>query len=108
VVACTDEPDYRPRIADGDPAQGRVWLTQLECDACHVVPGVRGPAAFVGPPLTAYGRRVYIAGKLPNTPPNLVRWLRNPPSLAPRTAMPVVDMTDRQARDIAAYLYTLD
>jgi cytochrome c1 len=107
VVACA-EPDYRTPVTGGDPALGRLWLAQLECDGCHAVPGVRGPATFVGPPLKAYGRRVYIAGKFPNTPENLVRWIRDPPSLAPRTAMPAVDLSEQQARDIAAYLYSLE
>ena len=48
-----------------------------------------------------------IAGELPNSPPNLVRWLLNPPSVEPGTAMPDLGLTDQQAHDIAAYLYTL-
>jgi cytochrome c1 len=44
---------------------------------------------------------------LPNTPENLVRWLRDPQKLNPRTAMPDLGVTERDAQDIAAYLYTL-
>ncbi len=48
-----------------------------------------------------------IAGELPNTPDNLIRWIENPPSIEPGTAMPNLGLSDKQARDAAAYLYTL-
>ena len=44
---------------------------------------------------------------LPNTPQNLIRWIQNPPAVDPLTAMPNVGVTQADARDIAAYLYTL-
>jgi hypothetical protein len=75
---------------------------------CHIIPGVRGARGRVGPPLDAYSRRVYVAGKFPNTPQVLVRWIQDAPSLAPRTAMPAIAMPEAQARNMAAYLYTLD
>jgi cytochrome c1 len=53
------------------------------------------------------GRRIYIAGKLRNTPANMVRWLRNPQAVVPENVMPNMGLTQEQARDIAAYLYTL-
>ena len=54
-----------------------------------------------------YARRPYVAGKFPNEPETLVRWILDPPALAPHTAMPAVPMTDQDARDMAAYLYEL-
>jgi cytochrome c1 len=48
-----------------------------------------------------------IAGELPNTPENLVRWLRNPPGVEPGTAMPNLGLSQTQAQDIAAYLDSL-
>jgi hypothetical protein len=38
----------------------------------------------------------------------LVRWIQDAPSLSSRTAMPDVGVDVRDARDIAAYLYTLE
>src|SRR5687767_9616206 len=61
----------------------------------------RGKAA-----LRAYAR-AYIGGVAPNTPENMVRWLMDPPALAPRTAMPNLGVGPSDARDMAAYLYTL-
>ena len=66
-----------------------------------------GEHASVGPPLGRIATREYIAGMLPNTPANMVRWLRHPAEVNPRTAMPDLGVTERDARDMAAYLYTL-
>ena len=62
---------------------------------------------MVGPPLVGWARRTMVAGYLPNTPDQLVRWITAPQSVAPGNAMPNLGVTDRDARDIAAYLYTL-
>jgi cytochrome c len=48
-----------------------------------------------------------IAGELPNSPDNLVRWIKDPKAVEPGTAMPDLGLTDDEARDVAAYLYTL-
>ena len=94
-------------IAGGDPGEGRAIIAARGCTACHQIPGVRTPAGFVGPPLTGFGRRAYVAGRLPNRPAVLTSWLRDPPALDPQTAMPSVGLDDNQARHVAAYLYTL-
>jgi cytochrome c1 len=38
----------------------------------------------------------------------LIRWIQDPPSIDPKTAMPNVRVTEADARDIAAFLYTLN
>lgn len=108
MVACVPERDYRPRVQGGDADRGRIALKNLECGACHVIPGVRGAHSRVGPSLANYARHSYIAGKWPNEPERLVAWILDPPAMAPLTAMPKVSMSDRDARDIAAYLYELE
>jgi cytochrome c2 len=52
--------------------------------------------------------RAFIAGQLPNTPDVLVAFLQDPPSLVPRTGMPDVRMSLEDARDVAAYLYSVE
>lgn len=91
-----------------DPRRGKQALAQYACHGCHVTPGVTGSDVRVGPPLAGIASRTLIAGKLPNTPDNMVRWLRAPHSVDPRTAMPAMGVTERDARDIAAYLRELD
>jgi len=91
----------------GDWHRGKELIDQYRCGACHVIPGVRHANGLVGPPLLWWGRRTYIAGELPNSPENLVRWIRSPKSVEPGTAMPDLGLSDQEARDVAAYLYTL-
>lgn len=95
-------------ISEGGNARiGKDVIISKGCGACHVIPGVQGARGLVGPPLFFYGRRAIIAGELPNTPDNLVRWIKDPKAIEPGTAMPDLGLTDQQARDVAAYLYTL-
>lgn len=97
---------HEPPVA-GDAARGKMAIRQYACTTCHLVPGIVGPHAPVGPPLERIATRKYIAGMLPNTPENMLRWIRAPQELNPRTAMPDLGVTERDARDMAAYLYTL-
>jgi cytochrome c1 len=44
---------------------------------------------------------------LRNTPDNLTRWVRNPQQIVPGNAMPDMGLSEAEARDVTAYLYTL-
>ena len=80
-------------------------IARYGCGSCHTISGVSGANADVGPNLGDFGERRYIAGRLPNTPANLVAWIRNPQRIDPGNVMPDLGVTPRDARDIAAYLY---
>jgi cytochrome c len=104
------EPDARTtamELTGGDPDRGALGARRHGCGACHTIAGVPGADALVGPPLTGVRQRAYIAGALPNTPANLIRWIRHPKAVDSLTAMPDVGLTDAEARDIAAFLYTV-
>ena len=107
LLAACNEPATRAGVV-GDPQRGRLALTQYACRACHDIPGVTGSDVHVGPSLSGLSGKRFIARNLPNTPDNLVRWIRNPRAVDPATAMPVLDVSDVDARDMAAYLLTLD
>jgi cytochrome c len=94
-------------VAGGDPQHGKSLIQSYGCAACHVIPGIDSMGSNVGPPLEKMALRAYVGGVLPNTPEDLVRWLRNPPAVDPRTAMPNLGVSEAEARDMAAYLYTL-
>jgi cytochrome c1 len=94
------------QVANGDPRRGEAAIRQYGCAACHTIDGIRGSRATVGPPLEDYAQRVYIAGVLPNTAENLVRWIMNPPGVDPLTAMPNLGVNESTARDIATFLYS--
>ncbi len=96
------------RVATGGLAwRGKQVILEKNCGSCHTIPGIRGAYGVVGPPLFFFSRRTFIAGELPNTPANLVQWIRSPQSVEPKTAMPNLGLSEEQARDVAAYLYTL-
>ncbi len=95
------------QIAGADPARGKVLIGRIGCGSCHLIPGVDGANGLVGPSLAHMSRRTIIAGFLPNTSDNMVRWLRTPQSVLPGNAMPNMEIDDHDARDVAAYLYTL-
>jgi cytochrome c len=60
---------------------------------------------MAAPPLHRFYQRSFIAGRLPNTEDNLIRWIQDPQQVEPGTAMPDLGVTEDEARDIAAYLY---
>ena len=103
LVGCEKQMQVPP-IA-GDPERGKLLLRQYGCGSCHSIPGVAAARGNVGPPLDAIGTRVYLAGLLPNTPENMVRWIRAPQEIEPRTAMPNLQVSEAHARDMTAYLY---
>lgn len=107
LCACADKTDA-PRVIEGaDAARGLAVVDRVGCAACHRIPGVAWPTGSVGGSLDGFAERSLIAGRLPNQPDTLVRWLRDAPSLSPETGMPPMPITDAEARDVAAYLYTL-
>ena len=111
--ACQDEAGAaeavdRPFMPGGDAERGAEFIEVYGCPACHTIPGIPEAQALVGPPLTGWVERVYIAGAVPNTPDNLLLWLQDPQQIEPGTAMPDMGITEQVARDIGAYLYTLE
>jgi cytochrome c1 len=94
-------------VVGADSEAGRAAITAVACGICHVIPGIRGANGIVGPSLAGFGRRQLIGGVVPNQPAVLVRWVRDAPSIAPNTGMPELPLTEAQARDVAAYLFTL-
>ena len=92
--------------AGGDPQRGGAAITRYGCGSCHTIQGISGARGLVGPPLTGIGVREFVGGVLPNTPENMVRWIRNPHAVDERPAMPVLGVSGRDAADITAYLYS--
>ncbi len=91
----------------GYPAAGKIAFRRLGCGACHRTGMVSGTGGEVGPPLQGLGARAEIAGKLSADPQNLIAWIRHPQTISPGVGMPDIPMSDQDARNVAAYLYTL-
>jgi cytochrome c2 len=94
-------------VPGGDAQQGKQAITRYGCGSCHIIAGVAGADGLVGPPLTGIADRAYIAGMLSNTPNNMVTWIVDPQAIVPGNAMPILGVSQNEARDISAYLYTL-
>lgn len=111
-ISCDNLSDSRVRAAyittsGGNARTGRDAIRKYGCYACHTIDGVPGAHGLVGPPLDGVGNREFIAGELPNTPANLMRWIQHPRQVEPHTVMPEMGVTEQDSRDIVAYLYTL-
>lgn len=110
VAACRPAEGGAPAgSAYGDAEHGRQLAGSYGCTTCHNIPGAaggEGPRVPAGPSLAAWGTHTHIAGVLENTPEHLQLWLREPQSIKPGDAMPDLSVSERDARDIAAYLFT--
>ena len=93
-------------LGDAQPSGGHGLSEAYGCGACHSIPGVDGANGRVGPSLAGIRSRWTIAGRLPNTPANLARWIADPKRIDPGTLMPNLGVSPAEARDIAAYLET--
>jgi cytochrome c2 len=94
-------------LTGGSVSRGTAAIGKYGCAGCHTIPGIEGATATVGPPLIQVAVRQYLGGHLLNTPGNMVRWIQHPQAIDPSNAMPELGVTDQDAKDIAAYLYTL-
>lgn len=95
-----------PPAADPATAEGAAVFGRSACVGCHTIRGV-SPGS-VGPDLTHFGsRRTVAAGLLPNTPENVLAWIKDPPAVKPGAKMPALDLNDAEARAVAAYLLSL-
>lgn len=107
--ACEREPrTVTLRVPGGDSERGPELMRHYGCHSCHTVEGVPGARGLVGPSLTGIAERIYIAGILPNTSENLIRWIMDPQEVQPGNVMPDTGVGEEDARHIAAYLYTLE
>ena len=108
MTACADKRDQPRELTGADAAAGLAVIERVGCAACHRIPGVDWPTGAVGGSLAGFADRSMIAGRFPNQPQALAVWVRNAPSMDPSTAMPAMPISPAEARDVAAYLYTLE
>lgn len=109
LLGCGQLPGSREevRVPGSDPERGRELLGEYGCQSCHSIPGVAEANAMVAPPLDNWAERSFIAGQFPNEPEHLLRWIMDPQEMIPETAMPDLGVTEQDALDMSAYLYTL-
>jgi cytochrome c len=103
---CT-KPDAAANVTAATVERGRIAATRVGCDACHRIGESTNTRFEAAAPLDGFAQRRFIAGRLPNTHAGLARWIYNPRSIKPNTSMPRLAITEAEASDIAAYLYSL-
>jgi cytochrome c oxidase subunit II len=97
----------QPAHVTNDVSAGRKLFEKTACINCHTVSGTVADGRF-GPDLTHLMSRDTIgAGAAPNSPANLLAWIRNPNSLKPGSRMPAMDLSNEELSAVAAYLATL-
>ncbi|HEX8996184.1 MAG TPA: cytochrome c oxidase subunit II [Ktedonobacterales bacterium] len=89
---------------------GAKYFAASACIGCHAVNGVTSadPSKLIGPNLTHFGGRQWIAGGVTaNTPANLAAWLRDPQAVKDGSDMPNLHLTNDQINELVAYLESL-
>ncbi len=104
----------QPPVPQSDDArEGQQLFVTKTCVACHAISGNPVAVGVLGPNLTNLPERKTLgSGIIENTPEELVRWIRETQSIKPGALMGVatadgyqpIDMTDAEARKLAAYL----
>jgi cytochrome c2 len=106
VAACERQPPTSEPLTGGNPRVGQQLIARYGCAACHRIKGIAHSDSKVGPSLREIRDSSYVGGVVPNSADNLIQWIAHPRALSPRTAMPELGVTQTEARDIAAYLYS--
>lgn len=100
---------------EGELAQTGQELFENSCIACHATAGAVSTGG-VAPNLAAFGDRSRIAGFLPHTEENLIKWIADPQEYKPGNLMPDPGslpgregepFTPEELEALAAYLFTL-
>jgi cytochrome c1 len=78
-------------------SRGRQMVEELGCFGCHSMPGFE-KVPKVGPDLTRIANKV--------DPSWLVGWIKKPKAYLSRTKMPYFGLSDEEALNIAAYLWS--
>ncbi|HWE49422.1 MAG TPA: c-type cytochrome [Bryobacteraceae bacterium] len=110
LTACSNQSAQRDaiRLTGGDPAKGAAVIARYGCGSCHTISPLQSARGLVGPALDGLRNRMYVAGMLHNNADNLANWVQNPKAVNPKTAMPALGVSKDEARDVAAYLYSIE
>lgn len=100
-----DNVAWADEVTGGNRSAAPLLMARNGCGGCHTIPGVPGATGTTGPALSGLAQRGYIAGSFRNSPDQLVNWIRHARDMKPGTAMPNTNVSEQDARDIAAFLY---
>jgi len=105
ILSAYQAPGFDSRVlntltlnADAAARGKQLFYSKYVCQSCHIV-DYKKDKGYVGPALAGVGDRL--------TPVWIYRWLKNPQALVPGIQMPNPNLSDDEARDLAAFLVTL-
>jgi cytochrome c2 len=107
LAACQGDPQEPVEVEGGNPEHGRELIIAYQCGECHRIPGIDEAQGHTAPSLNVWPNRAFIVDSMRNTPENTAAFIQEPERFAPGIDMPNVGMTEQEALDITAYLYTL-
>jgi cytochrome c2 len=107
LTACGAWTPEEREVPGGDRRRGEQAFQDYGCGYCHIIPGVDDAEGTVAMPLLDWGDRQLIAGQFPNTYEYMVPWIQDPPGMLPSTTMPNLGVTQQDALDMTAYLFSL-
>ncbi|MCA6125217.1 c-type cytochrome [Bradyrhizobium sp. WSM 1704] len=107
TFACGIHSAFGVENFNGNSRRGADLVKRYGCGGCHEIPGIANADGNVGPSLRRIATRTYIAGFIQNSPDNMTFWIEDPQKLLPGNAMPSSGISQDDARDITAFLYTL-
>ena len=94
-------------VQDAAVEAGRRVFETEACVNCHTVKGTAAHGVF-GPDLThLMSRATLAAGAASNTPGNLRDWIHDPGIFKPGALMPAMQLSDKEEKELVAYLSTL-
>jgi mono/diheme cytochrome c family protein len=96
LAACLAPAGALGGVSTGDAGRGRALFSARNCNLCHKVEGRGGT---LGPSLDRVGTRL--------AADRLYRLLRDPRSVNPASTMPNPNLSEDEARHLAAYLAAL-
>lgn len=105
---CKPAPEATPGVGMASAARGKAAIERVGCGACHTIEGIRWPQGKSAPALTrGLMGRALIGGELENRPGVLAAFVRDAPAIVPGTTMPAMPLSEREAADVAAFLYEI-
>lgn len=114
LAGCADKFDYErgANMTGGNASVGRDKVILHDCHSCHEIPGVPLNRDARGPSLKHWSRRRTIAKQWPNTPENLEDFIEHPERMLHgkglKNEMTMSNVKPGDAKDIAAYLFSID
>ena len=114
LISCSQTFNYErgASMTGGDPQVGKEKIVLHDCHSCHEIPGIPVNRDRRGPSLKHWAKQSTIAKKWQNNAGNLEDFLQHPERMLHgsglKSEMTMSSVKPADAKDIAAYLFSID